>query len=250
MICIAFGGTSQYVSVFASSLPPFPNPRPPTPASLDSLITYVYVYVCVCVYVSRLSHQKHTQGIGYARCTMELVLMSEWREGGLEWRGKTPELLSNKRRLLPDPDGTLRLRLEASRGASRRAERHGRGQTDVVTYDALHSGRRAKDVVRWQLALQTNSECSGGSPTGCSRFTSSRGMCASCVEDGFVGGDGAGDRLDAGTPSTARSRRASATSIQHPDISICQRRNMAEVLQAVEMLRRPASVAVLEHVRA
>ena len=122
-------------------------------------------------------------------------------------------------------------------------ERHGRGQTDVVTYDALHSGRRAKDVVRWQLALQTNSECSGGAPTGRSRFTSSRGMRASCVEDGFVGGDGAGDRLDAGTRSTARSRRASASSIQHPDISICQRRNMPEVLRAatVEMLGRPAT---------
>ena len=39
-------------------------------------------YVYVCVYVSRLSHQKHSRGIGYARCTMELVLMSEWREGG------------------------------------------------------------------------------------------------------------------------------------------------------------------------
>ena len=36
-------------------------------------------YVYVCVYVSRLSHQKHTQEIGYARYTMELVLMSGGR---------------------------------------------------------------------------------------------------------------------------------------------------------------------------
>ena len=36
-------------------------------------------YVYVCVYVSRLSHQKHTQEFGYARYTMELVLMSGGR---------------------------------------------------------------------------------------------------------------------------------------------------------------------------
>ena len=132
------------------------------------MYTYASIRCVYCIRIRmriRLASQPPEALPGDWICTVhDGASANEWREGGLEWRGKTPELLSGERRLLPEPDGTLRLRLEASRGASRRAERHGRGQTDVVTYDALHSGRRAKDVVRWQLALQTNSECSGGPP--------------------------------------------------------------------------------------